>query len=400
MVGKTCLFTILTGVHEADPHRLHGGAHRHHQGARRPPGRARRTLRAAQGHPRHRRVPGLPGHLEGGARATRSSSASLRVVDAFAHVLRLFEDETVPHEKGSVDPAARSRGRRDRADPQRSRGGREAHGAPRQGPQEDQRARNSTTSSRCSNSARPRSRTTSRCVRSSSMPSDEKRIRGFQFLSQKPMLYVLNLGEEDAAKLHEIAKRSIARARSAAARAPGSSPSAARSKPNSPSCRRRGARTFWPATASRSPGWSAHHPGDLRSAGPDELPHRRGDRGAAPGPSRSNSTAVKAAGAIHTDFEKKFIRAEVVNWKALVDHNGYSGAARQGPAAAGRQRVHRQGRRRARHPPRLRAQVDEHRAAERRACRIAPRPQGAVRRRTSASLSEGRLGGNGRSLPP
>ena len=32
---------------------------------------------------------------------------------------------------------------------------------------------------------------------------DEKRIRGFQFLSQKPMLYVLNLGEGDAARLHE-----------------------------------------------------------------------------------------------------------------------------------------------------------------------------------------------------
>src|SRR5207244_10012066 len=30
--------------------------------------------------------------------------ASLRVVDAFAHVLRVFEDETVPHEYGSVDP--------------------------------------------------------------------------------------------------------------------------------------------------------------------------------------------------------------------------------------------------------------------------------------------------------
>ena len=30
--------------------------------------------------------------------------ASLRVVDAFAHVLRLFEDDTMPHEKGSVDP--------------------------------------------------------------------------------------------------------------------------------------------------------------------------------------------------------------------------------------------------------------------------------------------------------
>ena len=30
--------------------------------------------------------------------------ASLRNVDAFAHVLRLFADETIPHEKGSVDP--------------------------------------------------------------------------------------------------------------------------------------------------------------------------------------------------------------------------------------------------------------------------------------------------------
>src|ERR1700680_1811130 len=30
--------------------------------------------------------------------------ASLRVVDALAHVLRVFESDTVPHEKGSVDP--------------------------------------------------------------------------------------------------------------------------------------------------------------------------------------------------------------------------------------------------------------------------------------------------------
>src|SRR5215470_11144179 len=32
----------------------------------------------------------------------------------------------------------------------------------------------------------------------------EKRIRGFQFLSQKPMLFVLNVGEADAVRLHEI----------------------------------------------------------------------------------------------------------------------------------------------------------------------------------------------------
>ena len=43
-----------------------------------------------------------------------------------------------------------------------------------------------------------------------------------------------------------------------------------------------------------------------------------------------NSTAVKAAGAIHSDFEKKFIRAEVVNWKNLVDLGGYPGVREKG----------------------------------------------------------------------
>ena len=43
-----------------------------------------------------------------------------------------------------------------------------------------------------------------------------------------------------------------------------------------------------------------------------------------------DSPAVKAAGAIHSDFEKKFIRAEVVNWEALIEHNGYPGVRDKG----------------------------------------------------------------------
>ena len=43
-----------------------------------------------------------------------------------------------------------------------------------------------------------------------------------------------------------------------------------------------------------------------------------------------HSKAVHAAGAIHSDFEKKFIRAEVVNWQALIDHNGYPGVKEKG----------------------------------------------------------------------
>src|SRR5690606_38365876 len=37
-------------------------------------------------------------------------------------------------------------------------------------------------------------------------PEEEKLIRGFMFLSQKPILYVLNVGEEDAPRLAELEK--------------------------------------------------------------------------------------------------------------------------------------------------------------------------------------------------
>lgn len=37
-------------------------------------------------------------------------------------------------------------------------------------------------------------------------------------------------------------------------------------------------------------------------------------------------TAPEAAGVIHTDFQKKFIKADTVNWKDLVEFGGWSGA--------------------------------------------------------------------------
>src|SRR5258706_534684 len=43
-----------------------------------------------------------------------------------------------------------------------------------------------------------------------------------------------------------------------------------------------------------------------------------------------HSRAVNAAGAIHSDFEKKFIRAEVINWQVLLDHDGYPGVKEKG----------------------------------------------------------------------
>ncbi len=43
-------------------------------------------------------------------------------------------------------------------------------------------------------------------------------------------------------------------------------------------------------------------------------------------PGRSGATAPEAAGVIHTDFQKGFIRAEVISYEDFIAHNGEQGA--------------------------------------------------------------------------
>lgn len=45
---------------------------------------------------------------------------------------------------------------------------------------------------------------------------------------------------------------------------------------------------------------------------------------------RAGTKAPQAAGVIHTDFERGFIKAEVVNWKVLLDCGGYAAARDRG----------------------------------------------------------------------
>src|SRR5215471_5944411 len=103
MVGKTSLFTILTGVHQET--RIGSTAAR--TGVAKVPD-PRLDALARLFEPKkltHATVEyvDMPSVSKESLRDP-SYVASLRVVDAFAHVLRLFGDETVPHEKGSVDP--------------------------------------------------------------------------------------------------------------------------------------------------------------------------------------------------------------------------------------------------------------------------------------------------------
>jgi ribosome-binding ATPase YchF (GTP1/OBG family) len=201
MVGKTSLFTILTGAHQEA--RIGSTAAR--VGVAKVPD-ARLDELAKLFEPKkltHATVEyvDMPAISKESLRDA-SYVASLRVVDAFAQVLRLFEDATIPHEKGTLDPLRDLEDvetelilsdlvviekRLERLDKDRKK---------IKNPELD---REFELLQKCKASV-----DANKPLRELDLDQDdEKRIRGFQFLSQKPMLYVLNLGEADAPKLHD-----------------------------------------------------------------------------------------------------------------------------------------------------------------------------------------------------
>jgi ribosome-binding ATPase YchF (GTP1/OBG family) len=157
---------------------------------------------------------------------------------------------------------------------------------------------------------------------------EEKLIRGFQFLSQKPMLFVLNIGEEDVGRMHEIEEQYrkgplAGRSRTAVTAICGKieaelaelSADEAREYLASYGLKESGLERLIAATYALLGLMS------FLTAGETEVRAWTIYR---------NSTAMKAAGAIHSDFEKKFIKAEVVNWQSLIEHGGYPGVREKG----------------------------------------------------------------------
>jgi GTP-binding protein YchF len=326
MTGKTSLFTILTGV--AQESRIGSTAVR--TGVSKVPDPRVDALAELYQPPKitfatveYLDVPAIsketlrdPAYL-----------ASLRVVDAFAHVLRVFQDETVPHEHGSVDPARDFddvetelilsdmvvvEKRLERVDKDRKKV---------RNPDLDKEWELLMRCKEALDANTP--------LRNLEFDKeDEKRIRGFQFLSQKPMLLVLNLGEEDAARLHEVEEKYR------------TGPLAGK------------AHTAVTAVCGKIEAELAELPAEdareyLLSYGLKESALQRiisatygllglmsfltaGETEVRAWTIPIHSTAVVAAGAIHSDFEKKFIRAEVVNWKSLVDLGGYPGVREKG----------------------------------------------------------------------
>ena len=326
MVGKTSLFTILTGVHEA----TRVGMMEARVGIAKVPDSRLEALAKIFEPPKitHATVEYLDfPAISKEALRDPSYLASMRVADALAHVLRLFPSDTVPHEKGSVDPIRDLEDvemelilsdlvvvekRLERLEKDRKK---------IKSPELD---REFALLERCKTTLEANT-----ALRTLELTADEeKTIRGFQFLSQKPMLFVLNIGEADVTRMHEIEgeyrKGPLAgRTNTAVSAICGKieaelaelSQEEAREYLSSYGLKESGLERLIAATYALLGLMSFLTAGETEVRAWTIPMH---------------STAQKAAGAIHSDFEKKFIRAETVNWQALVDHGGYPGVREKG----------------------------------------------------------------------
>src|SRR5437879_7485239 len=150
-------------------------------------------------------VGGLQGTQKDRARDT-ALLAPLREVDAIAHVLRVFDDPAVPHAAGSIDPLRDATNlelelilsdldqiarRLERLDKDLKK------------KKEPALEHERHVLERCKTHLE-----SEKALRELDLPPQEsKSVSGFLFLSQRPMLYVLNLGDNEAAELSTAVAR-------------------------------------------------------------------------------------------------------------------------------------------------------------------------------------------------
>jgi GTP-binding protein YchF len=205
--GKTALFQLLTSVHDA-PSR--GGKADANVGVARVPDERLDRLTALF-NPR-KRVPatvefadiaGAAG-AKGGAQALLDV-APFRNADALLHVVRMFRDPTIPHPAGAIDAARDVRAMEDEviladlgvAERRLERLERDIKKG--NTPELKKEQEILTRCREALEAGRP--------LRALQLAADEaKRLRGFQFLSAKPLLVVLNLDEADLPHADEAAR--------------------------------------------------------------------------------------------------------------------------------------------------------------------------------------------------
>jgi ribosome-binding ATPase len=246
---------------------------------------------------------------------TRESLASLRDVDAIAHVIRVFEDPTVPHSEGSIDPLRDATN----LDLELILSDHEQITKRLERVDKDLRKKKDpllelekAVLEKCKahlEAEKP--------LRELELTAEERKpIGGFLFLSQRPMLYVLNLGDDEAAEMDKaIEKHKLA---------------ALEGRPNTAVVAVCGRLEAELAEMEEKEAVELLASYGLKEPGLNRLIRATydlmglisfftaGEPEVRAWTIRKGSTAVKAAGEIHSDIEKGFIRAEVVRCEDLL----------------------------------------------------------------------------------
>jgi GTP-binding protein YchF len=254
--------------------------------------------------------------------------ARLRDSDALLHIVRAFDDPSHPHPEGSVDP------RRDleRLDLEFMLA--DLAIADRRLERLRGTGRHGTLAERESNEreeailARLREGLAAgRPIRDAELEADEeKAVRGFRFLTQKPVLALVNVGEDDLPRAAEMAAQLAAGYRHEHALVDALS---ARIEMELGELDPNDAAAFMESLGIRESsldrviGLSYRLLGlvSFLTSGPDEV---------RAWPVPDGSTAVDAAGTIHTDLARGFIRAEVVSYADLVELGSTADARKHG----------------------------------------------------------------------
>jgi hypothetical protein len=159
-------------------------------------------------------------------------------------------------------------------------------------------------------------------------PEEQKMLNGFMFLSRKPMLYVLNVGDEEAAEINRIVEKHHLEKLT--------------TKPHTavvPFCGKIEAELAELSDAEAAEMMQAY---GLAESGRDRLIQASyrllglisfltcGEPEGRAWTIEQGMSAQKAAGAIHSDIEKNFIKAEVVNWEDLLKAGSFPAARERG----------------------------------------------------------------------
>jgi ribosome-binding ATPase len=327
-VGKTSLFRILTRARvdaRMAPNQAHVGM------ARVPDARVAKLSEAFK--PKKITYAAIEyvdiGGLQKDREKNSASLVPLREADALAHVVRLFENPAVPHEAGPVDAIrdivnvdieliltdleqAAKRIERLEKDLKKKK--------------EPLLEAELQLLVRCRQALE--AETPLRELEFK--PEEQKMLTGFMFLTRKPMVYVLNLGDEEASEIgraiekHHLEKLS--------------------DKPRTaivPFCGKIEAELAELDDAEAAEMMRAY---GLAESGRDRLIQASyqllglisfltcGEPECRAWTIERGMTAQKAAGAIHSDIEKNFIKAEVVNWENLLAAGSFPAARERAQA--------------------------------------------------------------------